>query len=117
MNTFECKVSELPRKEEPKPPKKTTFREKLEEIPTESESNIQYTQRESLLDKLTNTNNIKAILITLLVFLLVNSEIIKNILLNSFEFLKSNGNFSTIGNILVFVLVMSTYLYLSSEAP
>lgn len=118
MNTFECRVSDLPKKEEPKPPppRQVTFKEKLEEVPKESDI-IQSTKKEGLLDKLTNTNNIKALLIALLVFLLVNSEIIKNILINSFDFLNSNDNFNTIGNILVYVLTMSIYLYFSSEDP
>ena len=112
MNTFECRVSDLPKKEEYEAPKRVTFKEKLEEVPKESDI-IQSTKNEGLLYKLTNTNNIGALLIALLVFLLVNSEIIKNILLNSFDFLNSNDNFNTIGYILVYVLTMSIYLYFS----
>ena len=117
MNTFDCRVSDLPKKEQPEPtPRQVTFKEKLEERP-EDHDIIRATKKEGLLDKLTNTNNIKALLITLLVFLLLNSEIIKNILLNSFDFLNSYGNFSTTGNILVYILIMFNYLYFSSEGP
>jgi len=115
MTTFECKVSDLSKKEPIENSKNVTFREKTEDLqrlaaPTPSNTEL------SLFDKLTNTNIIKALLITLLVFLLVNSDIVKNILLNSFDFLNNNGNFNILGNILVYLLIMITYFYLSLEA-
>lgn len=114
MTTFECKVSDLSKKEPVENSKNVTFREKTEDLqrvaPTPINTEL------SLFDKLTNTNIIKALLITLLVFLLVNSDIVKNILLNSFDSLNNNGNFNILGNILVYLLIMTTYFYLSLEA-
>ena len=123
MTTFECKVSDLSMKEpvvnsmkEPvENSKNVTFREKTEDLRRVVPTTHINTEL-SLFDRLTNTDIIKASLITLLVFLLVNSDIVKNILLNSFDFLNNNGDFNILGNTFVYLLTMITYFYLSLGA-
>ena len=115
MTTFECKVSDLSMKEPVENSKNVTFKEKTEDLQRVAPTTPINTEL-SLFDRLTNTDIIKALLITLLVFLLVNSDIVKNILLNSFDFLNNNGDFNILGNTLVYLLTMITYFYLSLGA-
>lgn len=113
MTNFECNVTELPKKEvKYKNSKQVNFSDKeLLEDSNIKKSSIEQSSKEDIF----NTVNIKAFLVTLLVFLIINSNIIRNIILNSFDFLNDNGNFSVLGNILIYVAIFIFYFYLSSE--
>ena len=119
MSTFECKVSELPTKED-----------KTIQIPSNQVSNNKVSNNEesnkkvkfenddgsnskTLFEMLDNINNIRAFIITLLVYLIIHSEIFINILINTLEFLNSSGKINVLGNIALFSTVMFTFIYLS----
>lgn len=107
MSNFECKVSDLMKKEKGSP--KVEFLEDSNpttEVLNESNS-------KSLFEILDNINNIKAIIITLLVYLIIHSELFINVLINSLDFLNSSGKINLIGNIILFTVTIYTFSYLS----
>lgn len=106
MSEFECKVSDLMKK-----------KESSENINTnEINSNIKITETstsKSLFELLDDVSNIKTFLITLLIYLIIHSELFINILINTFEFLNSSGRINLIGSVLLFSITILTFSYLS----
>ncbi len=118
MSTFECKVSELPTKED-KILKSSNQVSNNEASNNEEfkksvkfENNVDSNSK-TLFEMLDNINNVRAFIITLLVYLIIHSEIFINILINTLEFLNSSGKINVLGNIALFSIVMFTFIYLS----
>ena len=124
MSTFECKVSELPTKEDKtiQIPSNQVSNNKVSnnKVSNNEESNKKVkfenddgSNSKTLFEMLDNINNIRAFIITLLVYLIIHSEIFINILINTLEFLNSSGKINVLGNIALFSTVMFTFIYLS----
>ena len=108
MSHFECKVSDLMKENDPieKPNVKI---DEYKKPSLESENSTS----KNLFEVLDNINNIKAIIVTLLVYLIIHSELFVNILINTFDFLNSSGRLSLIGNAVLFSITLLTFSYLS----
>lgn len=106
MNSFECKVSDLTEKTEEKiEPPKHSPRELLES----EEIDTVETQKTSTIYNI-NITSVKRIIITLVVYLLLNSEIVTNIIVNNFSFMQSqSGGLNLYGLILTFTILALTY--------
>lgn len=110
MTSFECKVSDL--NKESTFPEKTDNNFKTEPQKTQE---LDFSNSKTLFEFLDNIDNIKAFIVTLLVYLILHSELFINILVNTFDFLNSSGRLSLVGNIVLFIITLSTFSYLSSD--
>lgn len=108
MATFECNVSDLN--------KESTLEKKPNIKPEITKTqNVDFSNSKSLFEFLDDINNIKAFIVTLLVYLILHSELFINILTNTFDFLNASGRLSLIGNIILFSLTLFSFSYLSSD--
>ena len=108
MAQFECKVSDL-MKENTSVEKPSVKMNEYKNPSLESENSTY----KNLFEILDNINNVKAFIVTLLVYLIVHSELFVNILINTFDFLNSSGRLSLIGNVILFSITLLTFSYLS----
>lgn len=106
MSSFECKVSDLSEKPEEKIEQNVTPSiELLSEIPIEDTK----TSSDKTIYNI-NITNIKKIIIILVVYLLINSEIVTNIIVNNFSFMESqSGGLNIYGLLFTFFILVSTY--------
>lgn len=108
MTQFECKVSDLV-KENTSVEKQGIKIEEYKKPSLESENSTS----KNLFEVLDNINNIKAFIVTLLVYLIIHSELFINVLINTFDFLNSSGRISLVGNVILFSITLLTFSYLS----
>lgn len=108
MTQFECKVSDLT-KENTSVVKPSVKIDEYKNPSLESENSTS----KNLFEILDNINNVKAFIVTLLVYLIIHSELFVNILINTFDFLNSSGRLSLIGNVILFSITLLTFSYLS----
>lgn len=110
MSSFECKVSDLNEKPEKKiePPKQSS-RELLE---SEDNSNVDPQQTNTIYS--IDITSVKKIIITLVVYLILNSEIVTNIIVNNFSFMESqSGGLNLYGLVFTFTILALTYFIFS----
>lgn len=114
MTQFECKVSDLMKENTNVntnvPVEKPN--NKIDEYKKPSLETENSTSR-NLFEILDNINNIKAFIVTLLVYLIIHSELFVNVIINTFDFLNSSGRLSLIGNVILFSITLLTFSYLS----
>lgn len=109
MNSFECKVSDL---NEKTVEKIETSKELLQTVPDDVEKKQSDTGEITIYN--INITNIKKIMIILVVYLLLNSEIITNIIVNNFSFMESqSGGLNLYGLLFSFSILTLTYFIFS----
>lgn len=114
MNSCECKVSDLTEKPEEKPEEKivTPKNSSRELLETENIDTVQ-TQETNVIYNIDITS-VKKIIVTLVVYLILNSETVRNILVNSFSFMQSqSGGLNLYGLIFTFIILAITYFIFS----
>jgi len=107
MDSFECKISDLIEKQEEKI---EVSKELLQIEPENSSSENKQGYKDETTVYNINITNIKKIIIILVVYLLLNSEIMSNVIINNFSFMESqSGGLNLYGLLFTFSILTLVY--------